>query len=103
MDVDAASVYLGRLLRVHLAGVYQDYLEGAGHVPHTCVYLLQGRMKEQCCKNIYSHMLLLNTQSLPVHRQSKKQGVEVAKDIQMSSQTHSWGSAGKTSHDASVS
>lgn len=43
-----ARVYLGRLLRIHLAGVHQDNLEGAGHVPHTCLYLLQGgEEKEQ--------------------------------------------------------
>lgn len=76
MDVDLVSIYLGCLLCIHLAGVHQDYLKGAGHVPHTCLYLLQGRTKEQCehnvcCKNIYSHMLLLNTQQLPVHPQSK--------------------------------
>lgn len=63
------SAYLGRLLCIHLAGVHQDYPEGAGHVPHTCLYLLQGTTKERrehniSCKMIYSHVLLLNTQQL---------------------------------------
>lgn len=52
MDVDFASVYLGRLLCIHLTGVHQDYLEGAGHVPHACLHLLQGGTKEQCEHNV---------------------------------------------------
>jgi len=35
------AFYLGRLLGVHLAAVHEDYLERAGHVPHTRLYLLQ--------------------------------------------------------------
>lgn len=48
--IQMTRVYLGSLLRVHLAAIHQDYLKRDRHVPHTRLYLLQreGEKRKTC-------------------------------------------------------